>query len=173
MSFPLGGINETARFHHGTWYCGYVATRGPGAATGEDEAGRFRFAGSHRSDLRVDVLGSLGPLGRLVRRDARLSSQAPEPAAVGLSYFLNGDDIHLLSGVTELLPGEPVRGTSFFDEGGRHRSVCQNVRQEGLQAGFYSSPSELWFGLFDRWRPPRTQSAKYVPGHHRHLLACS
>src|SRR4030088_2675794 len=36
-----GGSDATARFHHGTWYCGYVATRGPSAATGEDEADRF------------------------------------------------------------------------------------------------------------------------------------
>jgi hypothetical protein len=42
MSFSLGGIHETARFHHGAWYCGYVAARGPGAATGEDEADRLR-----------------------------------------------------------------------------------------------------------------------------------
>ncbi len=38
------GTNETARLHCGTWYRGYVATRGPSAATGEDEADRFRFA---------------------------------------------------------------------------------------------------------------------------------
>jgi hypothetical protein len=37
-----GGSDATARFHHGTWYRGYVATRGPGAATGEDEADRLR-----------------------------------------------------------------------------------------------------------------------------------
>src|SRR5882672_4679040 len=37
------GAHATARFHHGTWYCGYVATRGPSAATGEDEADRYRF----------------------------------------------------------------------------------------------------------------------------------
>ena len=38
----LGGSDETARFHHSTWYCGYVAARGPSAATGEDEADRLR-----------------------------------------------------------------------------------------------------------------------------------
>src|SRR6266478_828270 len=37
-----GGSDATARFHHGTWYCGYVATPCPSAATSEDEADRFR-----------------------------------------------------------------------------------------------------------------------------------
>jgi len=60
MSFSLGGIHETARFHHGTWYCGYVATRGPGAATGEDEADRLINSAGNVS--RISVSG--GPFYR-------------------------------------------------------------------------------------------------------------
>jgi hypothetical protein len=37
-----GGSNATARFHNGTWYCGYVAKRGPSGAAVEDEVDRFR-----------------------------------------------------------------------------------------------------------------------------------
>ena len=40
-----GGSDATARFYHGTWYRGDVATRGPSAATGENEADRFRSPG--------------------------------------------------------------------------------------------------------------------------------
>ena len=46
VGYLLGGSDATARFRHGTWYCGYLATRGPGAATGEDEAYRLRSLGS-------------------------------------------------------------------------------------------------------------------------------
>ena len=45
------GANETARFHIGTWHCGHVATRGPRAATGEDEADRFRSLGGQVSRI--------------------------------------------------------------------------------------------------------------------------
>jgi hypothetical protein len=38
--FSLRGIHATARFHHGTWCRGYVATRGPSAAVIKDEAHR-------------------------------------------------------------------------------------------------------------------------------------
>jgi len=41
----LRGLNETARFHHGSWYCGYVATRGPSTTTGEDEADCLGYPG--------------------------------------------------------------------------------------------------------------------------------
>jgi ABC transporter substrate binding protein len=48
-----GGSDATARFHRGTWCRGYMATRGASAATGEDEADRFRFpfAQSPRNEL--------------------------------------------------------------------------------------------------------------------------
>src|SRR5260221_10714939 len=40
-----GGSDAPARFHHGTWYRSYVATRGPSAATAENEADRYRRPG--------------------------------------------------------------------------------------------------------------------------------
>jgi hypothetical protein len=52
----------------------------------------------------------------------------PEPAAVGLPYFFESNNIHLLSGATELLLAEPVRCASFFDEGYRRRPVRQSVQ---------------------------------------------
>ena len=45
------GSDATARFHHGTWYCGYVAARRTSAATGEDEADSYRFPSSKVSEI--------------------------------------------------------------------------------------------------------------------------
>ena len=53
-----------------------------------------------------------------------------EPAAAGLSCLFKSNNFHLFSGVPELFSGEPVRCTSFFNEGCRHRSVRQNVHQK-------------------------------------------
>ena len=56
-----------------------------------------------------------------------VSWESPEPAAVEFAYFFESNNIHLLSGATELLFAEPVRCASFLDDGRRYRSVRQNV----------------------------------------------
>jgi hypothetical protein len=48
LGLGLEAENATARFHHRTWDCGYVVLRGAGAATGKDEADRFRSLGRQR-----------------------------------------------------------------------------------------------------------------------------
>ena len=67
-----------------------------------------------------------------LRRDTPIVvGENPEPAAAVLSCLFERNNIHLPPGVTELYFGEPVRCTSFLDEGCRHRSVRQHVQQEG------------------------------------------
>ena len=127
------------------------------------------FLGIFQTNFKGSWLREIGVSGAGVPRVLR---ECQKPAAAGTCLF-ESNNFHSFSGAPELLPGESVRTTSFKNEGCRRRSVCQNVRQEGLQAGFYSSPSELWFGLFDRWRSSSVQALKYVPGHRRHPLACS
>jgi hypothetical protein len=56
----------------------------------------------------------------------------PDPATVALPCLFESDNLHLLSGATELLLGESMHGTSFFDEGAWHRSVRQNVHDESF-----------------------------------------
>src|SRR5262249_32109437 len=56
----------------------------------------------------------------------------PEPATVELSRLFEGYNSHFASSFAELLPGDSVRGASLFDDGCRHRSVCQNVHEEGF-----------------------------------------
>jgi hypothetical protein len=78
------------------------------------------------------VLGVLGVLGTLrvflgLLIILGVLWESPDPAAVGLSYLFESDNLHLLSGATELLPGEPMHCTSHFDKGCWHRSVHQNV----------------------------------------------
>jgi hypothetical protein len=50
--------------------------------------------------------------------------ESPEPPAIDFSYLFERNNPHLPPSVTELFLGEPVRRTSFFDEGGRCGSVC-------------------------------------------------
>src|SRR5215510_7460506 len=56
--------------------------------------------------------------------------ESPEPAAVDFSYLFERNNPHLPPSVTELFLGEPVRCTSFFDEGCRCGSVRENVLYE-------------------------------------------
>ena len=81
----------------------------------------------------------------------------PDPATVALPCLFESDNLHLLSGAAELLLGEPVRRTSFFDEGCRCGSVRENVLYEGLLTGV---PARLFDWLFDRRRPHLIQSFK-------------
>ena len=59
----------------------------------------------------------------------------PDPATVALPCLFESDNLHLLSGATELLLGESMHGTSFFDEGAWHRSVHQDVCYEDFWIG--------------------------------------
>ena len=115
--------------------------------------------GIFQTNFKGSWLREIGVSGAGVPRVLR---ECQEPAAAGTCLF-ESNNFHSFSGAPELLPGESVRTTSFKNEGCRRRSVCQNVRQEGLQAGFYSSPSQLWFGLFDRWRSSRCSAAQICP----------
>ena len=134
--------------------CRHVEAGGlSGRSTDRREGGPnrgFLILGNFPTNFKGSWLREIGVSGAGVPRVLR---QRQKPAAAGLTCFFESNNFHSFSGAPELFPGESVRTTSFKNEGCRRRSVCQNVRQEGLQAGFYSSPSELWFGLFDRWRP--------------------
>lgn len=70
MRFSLRGIHATARFHHAFWRHGSdVATRGPRAATGEDEADRYCFPGDqsqrHKRERQTVYRAFFEELGRL------------------------------------------------------------------------------------------------------------
>jgi len=64
--------------------------------------------------------------------------ESPEPAAVDFSYLFERNNPHLPPSVTELFLGESMHGTSFFDEGAWHRSVRQNVHDEGFWIGAFA-----------------------------------
>jgi hypothetical protein len=95
--------------------------------------------------------------------------QHPKPAAAVFSGLFEGDEFHLLPGVSDLSLGEPALCTPLDDQGCRCRPGCQNIFQEY----FWIFPPARLSGRHFGWRPSRTQPLKYVPGHHRPLLACS
>src|SRR5262249_50711430 len=94
-----------------------------------------------RSASILGILGALGGLGIFLRVLLGLfivlgvSWENPDPATVALSCLFESNNFHLLSGATELLLGEPVHCTSFFDEGAWHRSVHQDVCYEDFWIG--------------------------------------
>ena len=88
-------------------------------------------------------------MGCLPRRDTSvIVGENPEPAAFGPSDLFKNNNIQLLSDTTELLPGEPVCCTSFFDEGCRRRSGRQYIQHESSSIG---ALVRLFDHLFD-WR---------------------
>ena len=50
------------------------------------------------------------------------------PGYVAPSHLFENNNAQMLLGVNELLLAEPVRRTSFFDAGYRHRSAHQYVQ---------------------------------------------
>ena len=82
------------------------------------------------------------------RHTTIIVGQNPEPAAAFPRPF-DGDELHLLSGISDLSFAESALCASLYNQGCRRRPVRQNV----LQKDFWVFPP-AW-GLFDRhfsWR---------------------
>ena len=120
----------------------------PGRST---KSAHFRYFG------RLGRLGRLGWFGeffgvvRVFFGALGVLWESRDPAAVAFSYLFECDNFHFFSSVTELLLGEPVYCTSFFDDDRRYRSIHQNVHQEDLWIGTSARLFARPFNFFFSW----------------------